>query len=205
MLTSDPTFTKRVLAARSRYTRGPWFDSIRIDPHVPNIVSERDEKSHNRLRLKLSASVRRLIQDMPCILNTHLQYNNRTITAIESAIDEQLVQWIHLVSSTWCSASGQCTAFEIGKRIQFLTVDIITSICLGKPLGCVTSDSDKYDFLKTVEQGNRVCQHLSVILELNSLIYYVTKIPFLGSLIVPKSTDRSGVGRIMGVGQVCDG
>lgn len=57
LLTNDPTLTRKILAVRSRYTRGPWFDSIRIDPHTPNIVSERDEKSHNRLRSKLAASV----------------------------------------------------------------------------------------------------------------------------------------------------
>lgn len=48
---------RKMLAARSRYARGPWFNSLRIDPHIPNIVSERDERSHNRLRSKLSASV----------------------------------------------------------------------------------------------------------------------------------------------------
>ncbi len=84
-------------------------------------------------------------------------------------------------------------------------MDIITKICLGTALGCVASDSDKHDFLATVEQGSSVCQHFSVILELNSLMYYLTKIPFLGSLIVPKATDRSGVGRIMGVGSIHDG
>ena len=57
LLTDDPNLIRKILAVRSRYSRGPWFDSIRIDPHIPNIVSERDEKSHNRLRSKLSASV----------------------------------------------------------------------------------------------------------------------------------------------------
>ena len=58
LITSDPAFMRRILAARSGYTRGPWFDSIRIDPHTPNIVSERDEKKHSQLRYKLAASVR---------------------------------------------------------------------------------------------------------------------------------------------------
>lgn len=89
--------------------------------------------------------------------------------------------------------------FDIGKRIQFLTVDIITKVCLGTELGCVASDTDKHDFLATVQRGNAVCQHFSVLLEMNSLMYYLTKIPLLGPMIVPKSTDRTGVGRIMGV------
>ena len=68
------------------------------------------------------------------------------------------------------SGPGKYSTFDIGKGIQFLTVDIITKICLGMALGCVASDSHKYDFLATVEQGNPVCQHFSVILELNSLM-----------------------------------
>ena len=57
LMTSDPEVTRRILAARSGYLRGPWFDSLRIDPQTPNIVSERDERKHNRLKYKLSASV----------------------------------------------------------------------------------------------------------------------------------------------------
>ena len=119
-------------------------------------------------------------------------------------IDEQLLDWLHRADLSWTSATGKYSSFDIGKRIQFLTVDIITKICLGTALGCVASDSDKYDFLATVQQGNLVCQHFSVILELNSLMYFLAKLPFLGSFVVPKATDRSGVGRIMGVGSSHD-
>lgn len=118
---------------------------------------------------------------------------------MEPIIDDQIRNWFRLVSKNWVSQPGKYKSFDIGKRIQFLTVDIITKICLGEALGCVESDSDKHDFLATIEQGNSVCQHFSVLLELNSLLYYLTKIPFLHSLIVPKPADRSGVGRIMGV------
>ena len=130
---------------------------------------------------------------------TNPQYNSKTTNAMEAVIDAQLLDWLERVNSSWVSTQGSSRPFDIGKRIQFLTVDIITKICLGTALGCVASDSDKYDFLATVERGNLVCQQFSVILELNSLMYYLTKIPLLRSLLIPKPTDRSGVGRIMGV------
>ena len=57
LMTSDPDLIRRILAARSGYSRGPWFDSLRIDPQVSNIVAERDEKKHNRLKFKLAAGV----------------------------------------------------------------------------------------------------------------------------------------------------
>lgn len=117
---------------------------------------------------------------------------------MEPIIDEQLLNWLRQVDQKWISQPGKFRTFDIGKRIQFLTVDIITKICLGEALGCVASDSDVHNFLETVQQGNSVCQHFSVLLELNTLMYYLAMIPSLGSLIVPKPTDRSGVGRIMG-------
>ena len=118
---------------------------------------------------------------------------------MEPAIDERLMDWLRRVDQKWTSEAGKHTAFDIGKRIQFLTVDIITRICLGKELGCVSTDTDKYDFLATVQQGNAICQHFSVLLELNSLMYYLTKLPLIGASLTPKASDKSGVGRIMGV------
>lgn len=57
LVTDDAAVMKRILAARSHYTRGEWFDSIKIDPHVPNIVSERHTGKHNHLRHRMSAGV----------------------------------------------------------------------------------------------------------------------------------------------------
>ena len=65
LLTSDPSTIRRILAARSGYSRGPWFDSLRIDPRSPNIVSERNMESHKRLRYKVSASVRHTERNVP--------------------------------------------------------------------------------------------------------------------------------------------
>lgn len=54
VITDDPDVTRQLLYARSGYVRGPWFDSIRTDPYVPNIVSERDIKRHDKIRAKLA-------------------------------------------------------------------------------------------------------------------------------------------------------
>lgn len=118
---------------------------------------------------------------------------------MEPVINEQIVEWIRRVKSDWISVPARAKSFDIGKRIQFLTVDIITEICLGTALGCVASDSDKYEFLETVEKSSSFNQQFSVLLELNSLIRYVTKIPVLGNRLLPQASDKSGVGRIMGV------
>ena len=55
LLTSDPEVIRKILSNGSRYRRAPWFDALRIDPHVINVVSEREAKKHSRLRYILSA------------------------------------------------------------------------------------------------------------------------------------------------------
>ena len=118
---------------------------------------------------------------------------------MEPLIDEILLDWLRRVRCSWISSPEKYKDFDIGKRVEFLTVDIITRIGLGKQLGCVAADSDKYEFLSTVQRGNAICQHFSVLLEFNTLMYFLTKLPFIGSWITPNPRDKSGVGRIMGV------
>jgi hypothetical protein len=118
---------------------------------------------------------------------------------MEPVIDEQILRWFRWVDKEWTSQPGSSKIFDMGRRIQYLTVDIITKVCLGEELGDVASDSDKFDFLATVQTGNSVCQHMSVLLELNTLMYYFTKIPWIGQIIVAKPSDSFGVGKILGV------
>jgi cytochrome P450 len=57
ILISDPDTTRDVLAVGSRFKRGPWFDSLRLDAFTSNVVSERDPKTHQQLRAILAPGV----------------------------------------------------------------------------------------------------------------------------------------------------
>lgn len=57
VITDDPETTRRILAVRSGYVRGPWFDALRVDPHCPNMLSERDVKTHAAIRAKVAPCV----------------------------------------------------------------------------------------------------------------------------------------------------
>ena len=70
--------------------------------------------------------------------------------------------------------------------------------CLGEAFGCVSQNKDEHEFLATVRKGSAISQQLSILPEFNSLIYYLTKIPMLFTLLLPQPSDESGIGRIMG-------
>lgn len=182
LITDDPELTRRMLAARSHYTRGPWFDSIKIDPHVPNIVSERHPGKHNRLRYQMSAG-----------------YAGKDIDGLETAIGERISDFVNRIDENWVSEPGHTKTFDIARRIQFLAVDIITHLCFGKPLGFVETDSDVFNFLATIETQLPIVQHFSVILEINTLILRIMDFSWLKKMMAPSARDKTGIGVIMGV------
>jgi hypothetical protein len=116
---------------------------------------------------------------------------------MEPVIDQLLVNWIDTLRKRFAQHTSPLC--DIGNKIQYLTVDIITKLCLGGELGCVKNDRDMHDLLTTVEMGNRACQYFSVFLELNWLFFQLSRIPFLRRMLFPKTSDKSGVGRLMGV------
>ncbi|PVI00777.1 cytochrome P450 oxidoreductase [Periconia macrospinosa] len=184
LITDDPEFTRRILAARSHYTRGPWFDSIKINPHISNIVSERHPGKHNHLRYQMSAG-----------------YAGKDIPDLESTIDERIVDFVRRIEQDWLSTVEGTKSFDIARRIQYLTVDIITHLSFGKPLGFVEADTDKFNFLATIETQLPIVQHFSVILELNTWLSRAANIKWLRKILVPSHTDKTGIGMIMGLSQ----
>ncbi|KAF2634891.1 cytochrome P450 oxidoreductase [Massarina eburnea CBS 473.64] len=184
LITDDPEVARSILAARSHYTRGPWFDSIRIDPHVANIVSERHTGKHNHLRHQMRAG-----------------YTGKEIEGTEQVIDARIADFMNRISSKWLSTPHQPTNFDIGQRIQFLALDVITHLCFGAPLGFMTQDRDVSDFVRTIEQQLPIVQHFSVFLEFNWLLKNLTRISLIKRLLLPRNTDTTGIGKIMGITQ----
>lgn len=180
-MTSDPELTRKILGVSSKYIRAPWFDALRIDPHVSNIVSERDPKRHHHLRYQFSTGLA------------------GTGSNIETQIDDHICRWLERIRDLGLSHQGSPIAFDIGKSIQYLTVDVISHLCLGEEFGCVENDSDRYNFLGAVETGTIASLYLSVLGELRGLLSFLTTIPFMHRLLVPSVKDKDGIGRVMGV------
>ena len=57
LLTDDVAFLRRMSAPRSAYTRGEWYDGVKLDVNVNNVISERNEQKHAEIRAKLANGV----------------------------------------------------------------------------------------------------------------------------------------------------
>jgi len=58
LIASDPDLIKRMLNVRTTYTRSDWYDGMRLDPSKDNVLSQRNEDIHGRLRSMMAAGVR---------------------------------------------------------------------------------------------------------------------------------------------------
>lgn len=57
LLIDDPFTARRILQARSQYSRNPGFDSLKTNPQFTNVVAEQDSSKHDQLRRQLAAAV----------------------------------------------------------------------------------------------------------------------------------------------------
>ncbi|KAL9033299.1 MAG: hypothetical protein Q9180_006020, partial [Flavoplaca navasiana] len=126
-------------------------------------------------------------------------YAGKGIQDIQSTVDEIVVKWIQCLRERWSSTPKQARDFDVGKRIQFLTVDITTKLCLGESFRCVEEDRDQHAFLDTVKTATPVSLQLSLFPELTRTLYHLTKLAPIRRLLVPSAENKSGIGTVMSV------
>ncbi|KAJ9280836.1 hypothetical protein DTO021D3_2306 [Paecilomyces variotii] len=175
LLLSDPNSIRTILAARSRYTRGPWYDALRIHPHRANLITERDERKHQKLRHQMAAG-----------------YNGNDIPSLEPTIDERIHEWLTYIDSFGISTSSSTVKFDIARSLQYLTTDIISHLCFGEPFGFVKTHDDVYGFLATLESRLPIVEKFSVVVELSSLLSALSYIPYFEHYVLPQPTDENG-------------
>ncbi|KAJ4415067.1 hypothetical protein N0V85_002873 [Neurospora sp. IMI 360204] len=135
VLTSDPELVKRAMNVRTNYTRSDWYGVLRFDPGKDNVVSQRDDVLHNKLRAKMAAG-----------------YSGREVDALEPRVDKNIQEFIRLLDTKYIS-QGQ--AFDFARKVQYFTLDIISDIAYGKPFGYLREDKDLWDFIGTLESQMR--------------------------------------------------
>lgn len=126
-----------------------------------------------------------------------MQFTGTHVAAMEPIMDQLVLGWLDSLRNR-LNRPNQVLC-DIGEKIQFLTVDIITKVCLGDEIGCVECDRDMHHILKEVETRSQACQYFSVFLELNTLFFQLARIPVLRRALFPKPCGATGVGKLMGV------
>ena len=122
-----------------------------------------------------------------------LQYSGKENLALESDIDARVQELLSLIRTKYLSTLTRSAPMDLGRKIQYFTLDVISYLGFGEAIGFLANDQDMYQY---VHVNDTFFPILAVILNMPWLYRWFRMWPL--SLAMPKASDESGVGRIMG-------
>ncbi|KAH8724033.1 benzoate 4-monooxygenase cytochrome-like protein P450 [Phaeosphaeriaceae sp. PMI808] len=177
LVTSAPELLAHINAVRSSYTRSYWFNAAtRVEPGKDHVFSQLDEKKHMRRRQQMAAG-----------------YSGKENLALESDIDGRVQELLDLFRNKYLSTAAKSIPVDLGRKIQYFTLDVISTIGFGKAFGDLKADADLNDYIKSGEQG-LVIVTISAALGLTQYLQW----PLIARLLGPSEKDKSGFGKMMG-------
>ncbi|KAF1934828.1 cytochrome P450 [Clathrospora elynae] len=177
LVTDDPEVLRRMMAVRSDYTRGHFYNAMKFEPGKDNLFSMRDEVAHMTLRNKMAAG-----------------YSGKENESMEGTIDAQIAGLVDLIQAKYLSTPEHVIPMDIGHKTQYFTLDVISALAFGRPFGYLTKDEDVFDYIKITETYIPIMLTLSNVPWLADLLHS----RFLRGLL-PKESDKLGFGAFIGV------
>lgn len=178
LLTSDPDIIRRMQAPRSPYRRSIWYSTFRFKPRADSVISVLAEDRHDELRKKMAAG-----------------YSGKEVPCMEDRIDNQIQTWIDVIKEKYISTSQETRPMDLGRAVQYFTLDIISDIAFSHPFGDITEDTDKFSYIKTTEDAIGPMTLLSIFPHVHRWIERSR----LMDLLAPKAKDKTGLGPIVGL------
>ncbi|KAK4033209.1 cytochrome P450 [Parachaetomium inaequale] len=175
LITDDPDVLRRMMAARSPYTRGPWYEALRVDPSKDNVLTLRDDAAHTARRAKILPG-----------------YSGKENLSMEGSVETQIAKLIELIETKYLSTGQDYRPMDWGLKAQYFTLDVISDLAWGRPMGFLEQDTDVYDYIKITTASVRVMLFVSTYPTLARAL----QSRFLRS-ILPKETDRVGFGPLI--------
>jgi cytochrome P450 len=178
LITSDPELFRRMSAVRSPFTRGRWYSALKIHPERDNITSHVDERIHADLRTRMAPG-----------------YSGKENHHMEQDVDEKLLDLFDLISNKYVARpeEGVYRVMDLSRTTSFFTLDVISKIAFGETFGFLDKDDDPFGYLANLKQFLPAIIWFGVYTELTNLL----KMPLIKGAL-PKSSDKRGLGRVMG-------
>lgn len=178
LLTDDEEFVRRMNSVRSEYKKASWYKPLKMDGNFDNVLSETENGNHMNLRNKL--------------VNGYAGTGNPNF---ERDIDTVMWDVVNLIDNKYLSRNGNTRPFDHSAVMQYLTLDVVTSLSLGKAFGFVKEDKDIYEYCQTMWGNFPVMNFLMSYPPIISLL----SLPAVQRNTAPSMKDRAGLGKIKGV------
>ena len=140
------------------------------------------------------------------------KYSGKDNPYLEMSIDNRLNHFISFIRERYLSCSAEPATSEnpvvqsfanvyrpvdFARIAQYFALDVISDIAFGQPFGFLENDSDIHDYIATEEALFPIFEWFSTLPSLERL----TRIGLISRLLMPKPTDKRGLGQLMGVAE----
>ncbi|TLD20323.1 hypothetical protein PspLS_08745 [Pyricularia sp. CBS 133598] len=179
LLTSSPELLMHMSGVRSQYYRSSWFyKSSRPRPGIDNVFSSsgpEGESTHTRKRQQLAPG-----------------YAGKESPLMESSVNEQVTNLITLLRDRYKSSEAHVKPVDLGYKLSYFTLDVISALSLGKAFGDLVNDSDMHGYMHATEDA---FGYLNALVA--SPFGMMMQIPLVHNLVGPHESDPTGVGKIV--------
>jgi hypothetical protein len=152
----------------------------------------RDEAAHTRLRSKMAAGVSFIpLLYYGLIIEYIPQYSGKENESMEHTIESQVKRLIELIKSKYVSTADSYRPVDLAQKLQYFTLDVISDLAFGKPLGYLQQDADPYEYVEAMDASMPVLATLGNLPWLANLFHSPLLRQFLPS-------ERVALGRSFG-------
>ncbi|KAL3468474.1 cytochrome P450 [Aspergillus heterothallicus] len=178
LVTDDPEIIRKMSAVRSPYTRSDWYNATAFSHKLNHVFCERDEQRHIELRNKLIPG-----------------YSGRENLHLEQSIDDQLISLFRLIRDEYTSTIREFRPVDFARLCQFLTLDIISAVAFGEPMGFLEHNEDLHGYIANQTAMLPIFEWFSTL----PVLEKVMRLPGISQLAMPTPQDTNGAGLLMGV------
>jgi hypothetical protein len=108
-------------------------------------------------------------------------------------MDRNIQGLIDLIRTKYLSSDSENKPFDFGRKAQYFLLDVISDMSYGEPFGYMTTDSDLYDYTKSVEGVFVFAALITVFPVVNQILGLR-----IMKAIIPSDKDPLGFGKILG-------
>ncbi|KAL7628983.1 hypothetical protein AAE478_000501 [Parahypoxylon ruwenzoriense] len=177
LMTTDVDIIRRMAHPKSKYSRGPFYQTFRFNPTQDHTFSLLDDQEHIR---------RRTILGPGYTGNAH----------VEACVDRQCARLVDLIERKFISTSTEYRPLDLTSATFFFAMDCVGDLSYGQPFGCLDEGKDVHKFTKWNEEFFNIA---IVIANFHWLTKLFFRAPF--NRIYPSTLDNDGVGKYMALAQ----
>ncbi|GAB7352344.1 hypothetical protein MBLNU459_g2786t1 [Dothideomycetes sp. NU459] len=120
-------------------------------------------------------------------------YSGKENLHMEQDIDHRLLQLFDLVEAKYLSTDKEFRPMDLSKTLSYFTLDVISTVAFGQPFGFLEKDDDPFGYIDNLQEFLPAIIVFGAYPELQKILRF----PLLAALM-PTSTDKRGLGRVMG-------